>query len=135
MKKFITAVLCLGLLFSASNGYSVLPSQEDNKWWNINIPKIEITDGMRWAGLGIATYAAYRTIATGFGGLGTLLVNGIGHCGLGVLGIGTGFAAHPYIFIPAGIIVGGIAALDYYSDAAMFNKMKSSWKYLCGASN
>ena len=62
-------------------------------------------------------------------------MSGIGHCGNGVLGIGNGLAAHPYIFISAGIIVGGIAALDYYSDAAMFNKMKSSWKYLWGASN
>jgi hypothetical protein len=117
------------------DGYSALPLQEDNKTWNINIPKIELTDGMKWTCLFLGAYAGYRTIATGFGSLGNLLVNGLGHCGTGVLGIGTGLAAHPYIFIPAGIIVGGIAALDYYSDAAMFNKMKSSWKYLWGESN
>ncbi|MDR1942861.1 MAG: hypothetical protein LBQ04_01900 [Endomicrobium sp.] len=54
MKKFITAVLCLGLLFSASsNGYSTLPSQQGGNIWSINMPTIEITDGMRWAGLGV----------------------------------------------------------------------------------
>jgi hypothetical protein len=158
MKKFITAVLCLGLLFSASNGYSVLPSQaannsasagngtasngysvvpsqEDNKRWNINIPKIEITDGMKWSALALTIYAAYKGISAGFGDLTKHLVAGIGHCGTGVLGIGNGLAEHPYIFISAGIIVGGIATLDYCTDAPMFNKMKSGWKYLWGASN
>lgn len=134
MKKFITAVLCLGLLFSASsNGYSILPfqSQQGDNNWSINIPKIEITDGMRWAGLGITTYAGYRLIATGFGELGNQVVAGFGHCGIGILGVGH-LLALPYVFIP-GLIVGGIAAFDYYADYAMLNAMKSSWKKLWGA--
>jgi hypothetical protein len=132
MKKLITAVFCLGLLFSASNGYSILPSQQEDNKWSIHIPKIEITDGMKWAGLAVTTYAGYRAIATGCGGLGALIVNGAGHCGMGLLGIGH-LIALPYVFIP-GLVVGGIAAFDYYSDHAMLNKMKSGWKSLWGAS-
>ncbi|MDR1942860.1 MAG: hypothetical protein LBQ04_01895 [Endomicrobium sp.] len=60
---------------------------------------------MGWFG-GVATYTGYRLVATGFGGLGAAIVNGIGHCGTGILNVAY-LLQLPYVSIP-GLILGGI---------------------------